>query len=157
LGLDEIEPRGPDSREQARDLLVLNRRRAIGEKPTTPVVGAERLREAARPDLNASIADRPEPDSIAGERMKERAELFGRAAFPVEEHVHADRLLARRGAPARARRGRGAPRGAAVVSRLQFLRTLPDPRHDGFGELPRPNLLPREPFGEDVVGVNPVL
>jgi hypothetical protein len=99
------------------------------------MIGAERLRMAVRIDLRAPVADHPQRQVGAGERLERGAERRWVASrlVPVEEHIKADELLGR------TRLSRVAGRALrtvdlAVDGRGEMLWHLPETAGDGLGK-----------------------
>src|SRR5262249_61360668 len=129
--LDEIESGSGDAREQLCDgIMVECRRGPVGEKAAAPVIAQERLRESARPHVDAAVADGGKLHPFAGERSESARERVGVSGVPVEKDVHTQRLFAK-----------GTPRrlcltlrtlARAVPSRLELLRPAAEPPDPGL-------------------------
>src|SRR3954451_3134341 len=66
LGLDKVEPGLSDTLQQGDDLGVVDRFTFCGGHETnTPVIGAEGLSHALRPDFSAAIGDHSQIESAA--------------------------------------------------------------------------------------------
>src|ERR687889_2292469 len=97
LGLDEVEPRGGEAREERNYLRVRDRAAArVRDEAAAPVVGAEGLGRAAGVDLDAAVRYRSELQAVARKLRDLRAQLVRRAARPIDVHVDAHCLLVRR-------------------------------------------------------------
>src|SRR6266581_8528755 len=76
LSLDEVESPSGDLTEQIDDLLMRDRGSfVLGHETTAPMIRAESFRLAARPNLNAAIADHNQLQTIAGDLSERIAQV----------------------------------------------------------------------------------
>src|SRR2546425_94158 len=129
--LHDFETRADDALQYPEHLRLSHHPSAHRSEPAAKAIRAERFRHAVRPDLNAAIVDHGQRHAVSTAALGPFAELFGRAAGPVNLHIHAHQFPLRIRLDTFHVRARPVAGGPAVAHRFQRLRLLPHPLHHG--------------------------
>src|SRR6266481_8938772 len=86
--LDKIEACAGDAAEQIDNLLMINGRSFLfGHEPAAPVIRAKCFGFAARPNLNAAVADHYQIQALRRDSAERLSQIVGRSLQPVEIYI----------------------------------------------------------------------